>query len=169
MCRIGSVAVPKLWAIESFATVHQLVSTVSGELAEGRDCIDAARAAFPGGSMTGAPKERTMDIIAELESSARGAYAGALGFLSVCGACDLNIVIRSVVLSAHATTIGTGGAVVALSDAESEYDEMLLKARVVMGAVAGVVARAALVGGGEAAAAAGAGRRAPVASAALRA
>lgn len=126
----ASVRVPVLMGVESYSTVHQLVSTVSSRLREGVSAVAAARACFPGGSMTGAPKPSTMQIIERLEGRARGVYSGALGFVSADGSANLSIVIRTLV--AHddgAVTLAAGGAIVADSDPTAEYEEMLTKLR----------------------------------------
>jgi para-aminobenzoate synthetase len=136
VCDVGTVHVPHLMAIESYETVHQLVSTIRGQLREDVEPPDGIRACFPGGSMTGAPKKRTMEIIDELEHEPRGVYSGAIGYLGLSGGCDLNIVIRTIVMDGETTTIGCGGAIVMQSDAEDEYQEMLLKARALMRALA---------------------------------
>lgn len=132
---IGTVHVPDLMHVESYETVHQLVSTVRGLLREDLEPPDCIRACFPGGSMTGAPKKRTMEIIDRLEGEARGVYSGAIGYLGLSGGCDLNIVIRTIVLDGETTTIGIGGAIVMQSDAEEEYQEILLKGRAPMQAI----------------------------------
>ena len=129
VCEIGSVEVPELMAVETYETVHQLVSSISGRLRAELGPLDAVRACFPPGSMTGAPKRRTMEIIDELEGAARGVYSGAIGWFGAGGTCDLSVAIRAIVLDRGTATIGAGGAIVVDSDPEEELEELLLKAR----------------------------------------
>jgi para-aminobenzoate synthetase len=137
--RLGSVEVPRLMVVESHATVHQMVTVVRGRLREDADAIDGVRAAFPPGSMTGAPKLRTLEIIDRLEDRPRGVYSGALGFLAVNGTADLSVVIRTLVASPAGLAIGSGGAIVAGSNPHDELREMELKARALLDSVGGTL------------------------------
>jgi len=138
VCRPGSVRVPELFALEQHPTVHHLVSTVVGQLEPGADAVDLIRAAFPGGSITGAPKVRAMEIIAELEPTRRGVYCGSVGYLSRTGVMDTSIVIRTFVALEGQVYFQAGGGIVADSDPELEYRETLDKAGGLIGALEAV-------------------------------
>ncbi|XP_024978439.1 aminodeoxychorismate synthase, chloroplastic isoform X1 [Cynara cardunculus var. scolymus] len=135
VCEPGSVHVPHLMEVESYATVHTMVSTIQGKKQPNVSAIDCVRAAFPGGSMTGAPKLRSMELLDSLETCSRGIYSGCIGFFSYNQTFDLNIVIRTVVVHEGEASVGAGGAVVALSSPEQEYKEMVLKATAPVNAV----------------------------------
>ena len=129
VCEVGSVEVPALMQVESYESVHQLVSTVRGRLREDVSTITALRALFPAGSMTGAPKLRTMQVIEEVEATPRGAYAGAFGWISGDGPADLGVVIRSLMTDGSGTwTLGTGGGITVRSEVGEEWDESRWKA-----------------------------------------
>ncbi|MBA3470243.1 MAG: aminodeoxychorismate synthase component I [Herpetosiphonaceae bacterium] len=128
VCAIGSVQVPALWQVETFPTVHHLVSTVTGQLGAGKTAWDLLRACWPGGSITGAPKRRAMEIIAALEPISRGVYCGAIGYWSFDGGMDTSIVIRTLVQRGEVVAWGVGCGIVADSDPAAEYAEALLKA-----------------------------------------
>jgi len=131
-CAAGSVKVPRLFEVESYATVHHLVSTVTGELAPGQDALSLLRDCFPGGSITGAPKHRAMEIIEQLEPQRRGVYCGAIGYIGFDGNMDCNIAIRTLVYAAGEIRCWAGGGIVADSQMEAEYQETLDKAEAML-------------------------------------
>ncbi len=132
VCEIGSVTVERFACVESYATVHHLVSSIGGRLKAQVGPVECVRRCFPAGSMTGAPKLRTMEIIDRLETEARGVYSGALGYFALSGAAELSVVIRTGVSHDGTLTVGAGGAVVLDSNPAAEYEEMLLKAAAVL-------------------------------------
>lgn len=138
VCAVGSVEVTRLFAVESYRNVHQLVSTVEGRLAPGRSAIDAVEACAPAGSMTGAPKRSAMSILDAVEAGPRGPYAGCFGYVGLDGAADLAMSIRSIVSTPDGATIGTGGGITALSIPEEELDEIHLKAEPLLRAIGAV-------------------------------
>jgi para-aminobenzoate synthetase component 1 len=131
-CKVGSVKVPELFSLESYPNVHHLVSSVTGELAQDRDALDLIAGSFPGGSITGAPKIRAMQIIDELEPTRRGLYCGSLMYMDVRGEMDSSIAIRSLLVKDGKISCWGGGGIVADSGCEAEYQETLTKVRVLM-------------------------------------
>lgn len=139
VCESDSVIVEKLCGLESTESVHHLVSVVKGKLKSEFDSLDLFKASFPAGSITGAPKIRAMQIIAELEASARGPYCGSLGFIGFTGDMDTSVLIRSVVVEGKKACFQAGGAIVLDSDPQQEYDESLLKAKKIKDVLAGLL------------------------------
>jgi len=137
VCEYGSVEVEEHAVIESYATVHHLVSTVVGELHQGRDVVDLLRASFPGGSITGAPKIRAIEVIDELEPTARSMYTGSIGYLGYNGKYDLNIAIRTVIVKGNTAYFQVGGGIVADSEPQDEYQETLDKGKAIFKALSG--------------------------------
>jgi len=135
VCRYGTVKVTELAVLETFPTVFHLTSTVVGRLSEGKDRIDLLKATFPGGSITGAPKVRAMEIIDELEPTRRSVYTGSIGYLGFDGSMDLNIVIRTILVNRGRAYFQVGGGIVYDSEPEAEYEETLHKARALVEAL----------------------------------
>lgn len=135
VCVPGSVQVDELFAIETYATVHHLVASISGKLETGKTAVDLLSASFPGGSITGAPKIRAMEIIGALEKGNRGLYTGSIGYISLDGNCDFNIVIRTAVYQKGVYHLGVGGGITCESDPEFEYEETLQKAKAIVKAL----------------------------------
>ncbi|WP_330924670.1 aminodeoxychorismate synthase component I [Candidatus Sororendozoicomonas aggregata] len=135
VCEIGSIAVPRLFALESFANVHHLVSEVTGKLRPTINLFNVLSSIFPGGSITGAPKIRAMEIIRELEAGPRSAYCGSVGYVSSNGNMDMNIAIRTLVADGHTLSCWGGGAIVADSKATEEYNESVTKVQHLMSAL----------------------------------
>ncbi len=129
VCKPDSIEVPELCAVESYSGLHHLVSSVTGVLRPEKSPLDALAACFPGGSVTGAPKIRAMEIIEELEPTRRGAYCGSIGYIGLDGTMDMNISIRTLVYKDNKVSLSVGGGIVADSDLEAEYQETLVKAR----------------------------------------
>lgn len=134
VCKTGTVNATSIMQVESYATVHQLVSTVKGVLRDDMNAVDAIMGCFPPGSMTGAPKLRSMEILESLECMPRGAYSGTFGYFSVTGSSQFNVVIRSAVfnLKSSSVSVGAGGAIVSISSPQGEWEEMLLKSNSVL-------------------------------------
>ncbi|MGF1612091.1 MAG: aminodeoxychorismate synthase component I, partial [Kiloniellales bacterium] len=136
VCRDSSVAVPELCVLERYATVYHLVSTIVGELRPGKTAVDLLEASFPGGSITGAPKIRAMEIIAELEPTRRGPYCGSIGYIGFDGDMDSSIVIRTFSIHGDQVSFQVGGGIVADSRPAEEYEETLAKGRALLAALA---------------------------------
>ncbi|PTQ81118.1 aminodeoxychorismate synthase subunit I [Trichococcus patagoniensis] len=135
VCKTGSVKVTEMYHIEDYSTVFQLVSTIEGELEEGVHALDCIKAAFPGGSITGAPKIRAMEVIDEIEPTQRNVYTGSIGYVGFNGDADLNIVIRTILQKGDTAYFQVGGGIVWDSDAEMEYEETLVKAKALIEAL----------------------------------
>lgn len=135
ICELKSVKVEELFEVEAYSTVFHLVSTIVGKLRNNYDFIDLLKATFPGGSITGAPKIRAMEIIDELENSRRNLYTGSLGYISFDGNCDLNIIIRTAVHKDGDYYLGVGGGITCESELEFEYEETLQKAKAILEAL----------------------------------
>ena len=132
VCKTGSIQVPRLFGLETYANVHHMVSTVTGELADDHSLLELMESAFPGGSVTGAPKIRSMQIIRELEASARNVYCGSIGYISCNGNMDTSITIRTLVADQNTLHCWGGGAIVADSDCQQEYQESVTKVKNLM-------------------------------------
>jgi para-aminobenzoate synthetase component I len=135
VCEAESISVEKLFDVESYATVHQLVSTVTGQLKAGQSATSALAACFPGGSMTGAPKIRAIEILKDLEQGPRDIYSGAFGYLGFDGSADFGMTIRTLVFEGNTASLGVGGGITIDSDAESEFEETMLKSRALLKAL----------------------------------
>lgn len=135
VCSYDSVRVPRIRQLEQYSSVFQTTATVCGRLHKDKDRVDLLRACFPGGSITGCPKIRAMEIIEELEPHRRGIYTGALGYLSFSGGMDFNIMIRTILKRKNQLSFGAGGGIVADSNPDDEYEETLVKAGAMMRAI----------------------------------
>ena len=135
VCKPGSVKVTELFTVETYATVFHLVSDIEGTLEADKNVMDLLEATFPGGSITGAPKYRAMEIIDESEHGKRNLYTGSIGYLTLDGSCDFNIVIRTALHKNGKYHLGVGGGITAESDLEFEYEETLQKARAILEAL----------------------------------